>query len=349
MKIKAKILMMLIIIFSSCKKTNEDKFINTFDQTKTYSISSKTVPLKSELVFSSMFKMSYLNDLLFISEIKDPDYEMKIVDLKTGSVRNFAKKGEGPDEIKYQGSNFSIDVKKNNLYLIDGPTYLVYNANGIKDKKDTLISKFSVDVNEDRFMESTYYNGYIIGGLHEKRFGLYNLDTKSMVKKVAYNKDLPKGALNNQAFFLNHPNKNLVAYFYYKSAIFGIITLGNNDLEVKEKIYWKTDNEEIVSSTQRKIEHKKNQVNGFISAAASDRYIYVLYSGKSLNVNTVEDLTQTYLSKYIYVFDWKGNPVKRYELDQEVRSVAVDQKDSILYAATYKNNEPHLIQYNLTN
>lgn len=347
MKIK---ILLLALIISSCKNKNEDKFTSCFDQTTTYSIKSKPVKLQeSELVFSSMFKISYIDHLLLVSEIKDPEYEMKIVDLKKGTIRNLGRRGNGPDEIKYRGSNFSIEPQKKTFCVIDGNNYLVYRTDSIKDNKDLPFSRFTLDVKEGQFMESTYFNGNVIGGLHDKRFGLYNVKSKRMIEKYSYAKTLPKGALNNQAFFLNHPVKNLAAYFYYKSAIFGIITISDNDINVNEKIYWKTDNEEILDGHERKITHKKDQFNGFISSTASDKYIYVLYSGKSLNVKSLDELTEAYLSKYVYVFDWKGNPVKKYELDQEVRSIAIDQNDATLYAGSYKNNEPHLIQFNLKN
>ena len=70
-----------------------------------------------------------------------------------------------------------------------------------------------------------------------------------------------------------------------------------------------------------------------------------MYSGKKINYLSPYDALQ---SNKIYVFDWEGNPIKRFELDKEVRSIAIDEKNNILYAgAIDKEGELSLIKYNL--
>ncbi len=179
---------------------------------------------------------------------------------------------------------------------------------------------------------------------------MYNINKELLIEKDSPNKDiLPKGTLNNQVFFVSHPNKNLMAYFYFKSAINGIIKLKNDDFDIDEFFYWSTSNEEIKSGNKTNIIHKKEELNGFISATADSKYIYALYSGKEMgNLKSMEELMQAYLSKTIYVFDWNGIPVQKYELDQEVRSIAINEKTGFLYAASYKGDEPHLVKFNIS-
>ena len=66
----------------------------------------------------------------------------------------------------------------------------------------------------------------------------------------------------------------------------------------------------------------------FIRGTASNKYIYLLYSGKPIKEN---DFIK---SKYIFIFDWDGKAIKILELDKEVYSICVDEEDHEIYAYT---------------
>ncbi|HZH54366.1 MAG TPA: BF3164 family lipoprotein [Sphingobacteriaceae bacterium] len=76
-------------------------------------------------------------------------------------------------------------------------------------------------------------------------------------------------------------------------------------------------------------------LNGFVT----DKYIYLLYSGK----NTKAD--KSFYGEYIYVFDWNGNPVKKLELDKSVLCIAVSQDDKVLY--TFDETSQYALYGNL--
>lgn len=64
----------------------------------------------------------------------------------------------------------------------------------------------------------------------------------------------------------------------------------------------------------------------FSNGAVTDRFIYLLYSGKQHETGTPND------NETIYVYSWDGQPVKKMKLDRPVRSFTVSDDDSILYA-----------------
>lgn len=344
--------LILILTLVACgnKSDLKDEFISSFSDIKTFEVNSQQVKLeKSKLFLSFMFKIVYWNDLLFISEAPDPEYSMKIVNVFNGNVRNFAKKGRGPNEIAYQGCDFFINELDKEIYISDGFKYFSYSLDSLKIGLDLPKSKFSMSSIKDRFMENTYCNGFLVGGMHNQRFGVYHIKNRFLIKKYNFNNILLGGALNNQAFYFSHPRNNLVAYFYYKSAKMGILRIDNNKIENEEFNYWDNDNIEIVSEGKKKIKFSKDARNGFITAAVSNDFIYVLYSGKKLNRSSIKELTKAYLSRFVYVFDWQGKPVKKYKLDQEVRSIAIDEKNKILYAGSYSKDLPILLKFQLTN
>ena len=48
----------------------------------------------------------------------------------------------------------------------------------------------------------------------------------------------------------------------------------------------------------------------------------------------------------IYVFDWNGNAVKKYELNIPVTLISVDDEDKVLYAFS-NMPDPELIKFKL--
>lgn len=63
----------------------------------------------------------------------------------------------------------------------------------------------------------------------------------------------------------------------------------------------------------------------FVRGKTTNEYIYLLYSG-----NNHEGINRSY-GKYIYKYDWDGNPIERLELPEYSRDFAVTSDDRIIY------------------
>lgn len=339
---KKYIFLFYLLFFFGCSTALEDKFVNSFQQVKTIKLDSQPVKLeKGALQLSYMFEMIEKDNLLIINEFPDPQYCMKIVDLTKGTVRNFGKKGKGPNEIQSGSCNFSIE--KNNLYVFDRINYFKFSIDSLKNGIDIPESMFCFRPKETTFLKTTYSNGFVVGGTISKRVGLYNTITNQIICKYDYE----IGPMVEQANYYNHPSKKLVAYFLCGAGTMGILEIKDHDIAMKEFSWWKSGQKESVGNTGRlNALPAKDERNGFITATVTEKYIYALYSGKIMDRRSLESLSNAFLSKNVYVFDWQGKQVKCYQLDQEVRSIAVDTKDEMLYAASYEG-EPHLIKYKL--
>ena len=79
--------------------------------------------------------------------------------------------------------------------------------------------------------------------------------------------------------------------------------------------------------------------------SANDEYFWMLYSGRT-PVDVQRDNRNN--KKFIFVekFDWNGNPVKRYKLD-DWGYFCVDKKNELLYLASTASIYS-LIRYDLT-
>ncbi len=79
---------------------------------------------------------------------------------------------------------------------------------------------------------------------------------------------------------------------------------------------------------------KGDNVNGFFDVAASDNYIYTIYSGKTFK----EAGTKLSYCDYLMVFDWFGGPVACYNMDIPLSRIAYNQEDNTLYGIGINNN-----------
>ena len=70
---------------------------------------------------------------------------------------------------------------------------------------------------------------------------------------------------------------------------------------------------------------------GYLNICATEDYIYALYTDKKARESTRK-------SNIVLVFDWNGNPVRKYLLDTDVYYMAVDESLHSMFAAI-KNSE----------
>ena len=100
-------------------------------------------------------------------------------------------------------------------------------------------------------------------------------------------------------------------------------------------------------------EHKgesfPNGIKGFTDVQVTDKYIYALFDGMSW-----EERHQYYKrgeeapngGHFIYMFDLKGKPIRKYILDKNIMGFEIDEKRNLLIATCAESDEP-IILYNL--
>jgi hypothetical protein len=87
---------------------------------------------------------------------------------------------------------------------------------------------------------------------------------------------------------------------------------------------------------------RKSNKNGFLDVAASDQYIYTIYSGKSFNeAGLFFDHCE-----YLMVFDWDGNPVGCYRLNVPLYAICYHKQDNALYGI-HIGDEAKLYKFNI--
>lgn len=73
----------------------------------------------------------------------------------------------------------------------------------------------------------------------------------------------------------------------------------------------------------------------FVKGKVTNKFIYLLYSGNN------HESEHLYYGKYIYVYDWNGNPVQKIKLKDYILDFVVTQDDSIIY--TYNPDSKYIM------
>lgn len=81
-------------------------------------------------------------------------------------------------------------------------------------------------------------------------------------------------------------------------------------------------------------------ISAFNDIFATDEYVYLLYSGRKLRGGNIP----AHECNHIVVYDWEGNPVRHYELNNNISSIHVDNNTLI---ATSTHPESCVYQFNL--
>ena len=337
-----------IILIAACSENPRGTdFKDYFSNTEVVEIKGEAVDLvEREKPLSYMFNMTFFDSLILVNEFPDREYTYKLIDLRDKSVRPFGRKGDGPNQLLSDAFFFSVDQKYNKLFLTDNIHYYIYNIDSLKKGVDQPLEKFTIDQQDKRFMGSTVHvDGYIVGSMYHKRFGAYHIEDGNFIEEGDYPGG-PSMAMANQAFYMNHPTKNMAVYGMSRVPQFGILTVLKDNIQVNRYSWGETPVDVSHSAGGMSVVYNDETTYEYTSVAATEDFIYFLYSGKIVDTTSRETIINSGLSNEVFVLDWEGKPIKRYLLDQPTRSIAVDEKAKVLYTASFED-DPKLVAYPL--
>jgi hypothetical protein len=75
---------------------------------------------------------------------------------------------------------------------------------------------------------------------------------------------------------------------------------------------------------------------GFVDVTVTKEYIFAVYDGEKIRERDPNIVG----GKYIYVFDYLGNPVEKITLDRRICTIYVDEKNKQIYALDVNSDSP---------
>lgn len=280
-----------------------------------------TMDLKND-VFFQFFKipdLSYLGSSTLKGE--GPDDEIMILpnlQTVTDSIWTFRTLSH-QKIVRY-------DWMKNKLCLVEAIKIpneysMVMNSFLLKDK---ILGYDLLGENEKEYIACDLKSGKVEDFGEE--FPKVSFSVKTKNPNVLYSKIM--SAKNDCSSFAALYDKFPLLRIYDKEgAVLSEVEFSNNQ---RNPLCYATEfssNEDVLSTT----------IN-YMKIKTTDRYIYGLYSGKThLELSTSSTDMSDYCSE-VHVWDWMGNPIKRFVLDKPVGCFAVSQDDSIMIFYSYNRD-----------
>lgn len=347
-----------ILLISNCKNSNRSK---EFPDAKTFTIQN-AINLQGErlnasdsLGIANKVEVIYLENssdaFAVISDITNmpPLHFINVTEDKY--ITSIGREGRGPGEFLEPGSIFGLE--NNNVLVLD-------NENIRLTKIDLSNEKHLSELNQaEPYILNLEFRGLpldifpLVNGNYatigpirtslNKSFAVLDSNGKQdklLGKIPTFNSTIPSNA-HQLAWRSNAtPNKDgsQFAVGFYNIDLIKLYDYKGNLLEVIRGPKFTKLN---YSSKNNRLSLSEDTKRAYIDFASTPNYFYGLYSGKNIN-----EAYNNY-GKYVFVFDWSGNFIKAYKLDQFVFSISIDWENGFLYGVVPETLEPGLYKYKI--
>ncbi|MCG6188041.1 BF3164 family lipoprotein [Maribellus maritimus] len=262
-----------------------------------------------------------------------------------GLVKSFGKMGRGPGEFQYP----QLVPAKNEDCLC----YIYEKANNhiFSLQKDLTISALPFKLTDSQIRQQINDKQLVSFSSHEFVYAESVKGGKAVFDFSFQNDSIQNRMIYNLSFSEKHQSwasyigdfganagkqRVVYAYKYFKQLVF--IDLKNNTSRSL-----KFNSGEAKKGNAVSIMSPENTTHYWGMSAGND-FVYILYSGRS-----PVDVTKEWRKKMYYIFvekyDWNGNPVAKYKLDNW-GYFCVDEQRNKLYLASVNDANPFFV-YNL--
>lgn len=283
------------------------------------------------LLIGRSYGMLLANSNLLIAD-SQADSLFHWVDLKKLTSRQAGRIGQGPDEF----------LHFNDFYCLNGE-YGFYDSrlrsmNKIVFLEDRIqIEKKVQDKSKNYRLVPTAYNTFIGIGPYEN--GLFNvLDSAGnsirMVGEQPYRDEeerkIPElaRAMAYQGEISISPKGDRLVHAIFMTPMISFYKLTPAGVElVKSNVDCYPEYRPELGDNSYASAMSRSNVLGYIKLAVTDKYVYALLSGRSIEKSGLSAFT----GDKIRVYDWEGNLVKVLICNTEFNTLCVSSDDSIIY------------------
>jgi hypothetical protein len=343
-KIEFFILTIFVVFMISCKEHNKNTFTKEIKNTFTKDLKNISGELMTfDCLVGRPYSMVCYDTLLFICD----HYEQKaltVLDIKNNRfVQRGLGIGNGPGEV--MGSlKISVSSEQKELYIFQMQSG-GFNIYDLSDNNCNLILKESVRI-EDRPANAiaTRNNLVGIGPFEEGRYHLYDKKGVFMAGIGKYpfsgeKMDIQARFFLYQGYLYAQPNgtRFVLGSSYSDNLEFYEISDSQEAQLIK-----KYETRNVQAKYNNSVVPDDNCVLGYKGAYGSEKFCYMLYSGRTYAENNHKRLG----ASLIFVFDWDGNFVKSFQLDNDVMTFCIDEKNNTIYGIVL-NEEYDIMKFKM--
>lgn len=271
-------------------------------------------------------------DSLLITSTFYNEHHIAVFNRYTGGlIEEFGRKGPGPNELATPVA-FSVDKTNRRLYVCDHGkrALLCYDLQKVIEtgephyKSIKIADQFARTskmyfLKDSLFYAPAYKEGRMFVGTPSEI--CWTLDSKLPdVNKFSTQEDWYNYMNSNSAVAVRPDGRYLAA----GSALGGILEVFDLGSKGQKRVVLKHFYEPIFKQKGHVFRPIPETIGGFAYLAATDKYLYATLHGK---------VNPTSMPTSICKFDWKGNPIDRYDCGKyAITSFTVTEDDRIVYA-----------------
>jgi hypothetical protein len=287
---------------------------------------NKGIPQDIHFVDSTLIIFNYSHEI----ESFFYNYSLKSGQLSEG----YLKKGRGPSEAI---GAFCSGISGNNLWTCDLTLKKIFMIDKTKAITNNNPSFHSFELKTDFYKIALLDSSrFLANGWEHSKYKIQEMNfSGKTINEFGEFKHIPKntplGALKDasHSFFFLKPSGGQVALSYLHTDVLEIYDMKKPYRSKAVQgplgfdLDFKVEKQGDYSYMGKTDETKK----AFLAGAVTDKYIYLLFSG--LSHAEKDDWS---FGKYVYVYDWNGNPIKKLNLDRRVSSLTVSKDDKTMYS-----------------
>ncbi len=337
------ILAMIAITFNHCNPTEPSHQPTTFDDDKLPAKQLQAQEFGIGEYLLSPFRAKIIDSILIISDYGGNPLLMAYDLRKKEMIKKFGTKGRGPGEF-LSAWNLTIG-KTNNSFSVYDPILKKMAQYNLLDRIPTFKNEIQLN-NEDFFIYADWMTNDKIAYTSfspKGRLVIYNVPQKELsfianstppnetgvpksVHSHAYHATVETTASGDKIAICSRYADQIELYKQNGDKIATVV-----GPEGYTPIYSVVD----ANGSPSMAETGKTKL-AFLDIACTDEFVYVLYSGKNH-----EDYPGLLIEhgETVYVFDWEGNPVKKYKLDKGITSMGLSEDQSFIYGTSMKYKE----------
>jgi hypothetical protein len=286
--------------------------------------------------------VALMEDTILAINTRKEDTLLTLINVLNGkTLKRMIRKGNGPGEMIML--RFCKQTDNKQLWFHDPNSEKLHFIDHQVITTDTCYKTATFQQNSQRLLKID--TCFISSGVFVKnyRFQIFDSNGKTINSCLNYQKpekypNMPDQVYSTgfQGLYTIHPDNDKFAFATIFSGSIQIFDFVNNVIQPKvDLFFWDPVMEErngvCVFSLQSK--------SGFNGIDSDQQFIYTLYSGKIL-------AEQDDTCSHLLVFDWNGNPVKRYLLDTPLSGFCINSQGTKLYGIAFMP-ETTIVQYDL--
>lgn len=327
------------MIFFSCKQIQKNRKDNLYIYAShEYILPDSLLSPRDICILDSLIIVKEESNQYMYSVFRLPELEY---------MASFGEKGEGPKDLIFPER---MRIINDTIFIYDRALCKL-NLLYISPEGNV---KYSYGYNNYRFAglyNIIYLNDSLFVGFNysnDTRISIIDNDSLYMASVCYPQDDLQisniQKSLVYQGSMLKHPYKNKFVFASLYGRVLEIFQLNgdNKDMSIVASRYEMFPECEPCDATNRiSANFTENNVTGFLAVSSSEKYIYLLYSGR-----TIKDKNKNF-SNTIEVYDWNGDYVKTIKLNKELSSFCISSDETYVYGVSYDDKGGYLYSFNI--